>query len=65
MFAVTGIAALIQEAFIAGLSTADIRAAAEGAIVAALMVPDPATASARIEVSDSGVTVRTDPPGTP
>jgi transcriptional regulator with XRE-family HTH domain len=62
VFAVAGITALIQEAFIAGLSTADIRAAVEGAIVAALMIPDPAAASARIEIADGRVTVRTDPP---
>lgn len=61
LFAVTGIVALVQEAFIAGLSTADIRADVEGAIVAALGIDDPATASARIEIEDGRVIVRTDP----
>jgi transcriptional regulator with XRE-family HTH domain len=63
VFAVTGITALIQEAFIAGLSTTDIRATVEGAIMAALLIPDPAKASARIEIADGRVTVRTCPPG--
>jgi transcriptional regulator with XRE-family HTH domain len=64
-FAVTGLTAFIQEAFISGLSTADIRAAVEGALVAALMIPDPATASVRIEVDEGRVTVWTGPPDSP
>jgi transcriptional regulator with XRE-family HTH domain len=65
VFAVTGLTAFIQEAFISGLSTADIRAAVEGALVAALMIPDPASASVRIEVDEGRVTVWTSPPDSP
>lgn len=61
VFAVTGLVAFIQEAFIAGLSTADIRAAVEAALAAALAIPDPGSASTRIEVAEGRVTVRTDP----
>ncbi|HMH93697.1 MAG TPA: helix-turn-helix transcriptional regulator [Streptosporangiaceae bacterium] len=65
VFAVTGIAAFIQEAFISGLSTADIRAAVEGALATALLIPDPASASVRIEVDEGRVTVWTGPPDSP
>lgn len=61
VFANTGIIALVHEAFISGMSTADIRAVFEGAIVTALGIHDPASSSARIEISDGRVTVITGP----
>lgn len=63
-FSVTGLAAFVQDAFAAGLTTGDIRAAVEGALVAALLNPDPA-ASPRIEVGEGRVTVWTTPPDSP
>lgn len=64
VFAVTGLAAFIQEAFAAGLTTADIRAAVEGALVTALVNPGPAAAP-RIEVAEGKVTVWVTPPPPP
>lgn len=65
VFAVTGLTAFTLGAFAAGLSTADIRAAVESALTAALITPDPAALSPRIEVADGRVTVWTTPPGSP
>jgi hypothetical protein len=53
-FAVTGLTAFVKDAFASGLTTADIRAAVEGALVGALISPDP-TAPPRIEVGDGAV----------
>ena len=65
VFAVTGIVALVQEAFTAGMSTADIRAVFEGALVSALLIPDPAAASVRLEFAEGKLTVYTGPPEPP
>jgi transcriptional regulator with XRE-family HTH domain len=60
-FSRTGLAAFVQDAFAAGLTTGDIRATVEGALARALVNPDP-TAPPRIEVGDGRVTVWTSPP---
>jgi transcriptional regulator with XRE-family HTH domain len=65
VFAVTGLAAFIQAAFAAGLTTAEIRGAVEGAVVTALINPGAATASPQIEVTEGRVTVWTNPPDFP
>jgi transcriptional regulator with XRE-family HTH domain len=57
--AVTGLAAFTADAFRQGVSTADIRSAVEGALVAALSSFDPAAGATKIEVTQDGeVTVR-------
>jgi hypothetical protein len=61
VFASAGIVALVHEAFIGGMSTADIRAVFEGALVTALGIFDPASSSARIEITDGRVNVVTGP----
>jgi transcriptional regulator with XRE-family HTH domain len=65
VLALNGLAALVQVAFGAGYTTADIRGIIESALLAALLHPDPASATVRIGVSEGRITIWNDLPGSP
>jgi transcriptional regulator with XRE-family HTH domain len=59
----TGFMAYLVEAFVTGMTTAEIRAIAEAAFTAVLVASNPAALSVKIEASEEGVVIHLDDGG--